>query len=213
MIITFCGHSKLYNTDIIKDRLYCDKTDGLSRRSAQTTIYTIIHAFTRLIAPILAFTSEEIWSFLPHTDKEDVRSVLLSDMPTAIDLPDDPEFLKKWENISYLRELAQKALEQKRTDKVIGSSLEAELIIYPQKESFDFWNSVTSILSEVCLVSNVLVSQTGEGETKADDGSISISVKKAETQKCERCWSYRETVGSSDKHPTLCKRCVEVLED
>lgn len=199
--------------DIIKDRLYCDKTDGLSRRSAQTTIYTIIHAFTRLIAPILAFTSEEIWSFLPHTDKEDVRSVLLSDMPKAIDLPDDPEFLKKWENISYLRELAQKALEQKRTDKVIGSSLEAELIVYPQKESFDFWNSVTSILSEVCLVSNVLVSQTGEGETKADDGSISISVKKAETQKCERCWSYRETVGSSDKHPTLCKRCVEVLED
>lgn len=199
--------------DIIKDRLYCDKTDGLSRRAAQTTIYTIIHAFTRLIAPILAFTSEEIWSFLPHTDKEDVRSVLLSNMPTAIDLPDDPEFLKKWENISYLRELAQKALEQKRTDKVIGSSLEAELIIYPQKESFDFWNSVTSILAEVCLVSNVLVSQTGEGETKADDGSISISVKKAETQKCERCWSYRETVGSSDKHPTLCKRCVEVLED
>ncbi len=199
--------------DIIKDRLYCDKTDGLSRRAAQTTIYTIIHAFTRLIAPILAFTSEEIWSFLPHTDKEDVRSVLLSDMPTAIYLPDDPEFLKKWENISYLRELAQKALEQKRTDKVIGSSLEAELIVYPQKESFDFWNSVTSILSEVCLVSNVLVSQTGEGETKADDGSISISVKKAETQKCERCWSYRETVGSSDKHPTLCKRCVEVLED
>lgn len=199
--------------DIIKDRLYCDKTNGLSRRAAQTTIYTIIHAFTRLIAPILAFTSEEIWSFLPHTETEDACSVLLSDMPTAIDLPDDPEFLKKWENISYLRELAQKALEQKRTDKVIGSSLEAELIVYPQKESFDFWNSVTSILSEVCLVSNILVSQTGEGETKADDGSISISVKKAETQKCERCWSYRETVGSSDKHPTLCKRCVEVLED
>ena len=199
--------------DIIKDRLYCDEKNSRSRRAAQTTIYQIIHALTRLIAPILAFTSEEIWAYLPHTEQEQgMQSVLFCDMPVGVSLPEDPEFLKKWEQIGLLRELVKKALEEKRAAKIIGSSLEAELFLYSSDEKAAFYQSIQSLLADVFLVSQVTACQNGEGEFKAEDGTISVSVKKSKLGKCERCWSYRQSVGSCAEHPTLCKRCVDVLK-
>ena len=199
--------------DIIKDRLYCDEKNSRSRRAAQTTIYQIIHALTRLIAPILAFTSEEIWAYLPHTEQEQgMQSVLFCDMPVGVSLPEDPEFFKKWEQIGLLRELVKKALEEKRAAKIIGSSLEAELFLYYSDEKAAFYQSIQSLLADVFLVSQVTACQNGEGEFKAEDGTISVSVKKSKLGKCERCWSYRQSVGSCAEHPTLCKRCVDVLK-
>lgn len=197
--------------DIIKDRLYCEAPDSKLRRSAQTVMYMILSAISRLVAPILSFTADEIWSYMNHSKDENPESVFLNDMPTKSGLSFDDEFISKWEFIYSLRIDAKKALELKRADKVIGSSLEADLVI-TAGDSFDKLNAVKDILPAVFIVSRVEIARDGDAEFTGETTGLGFTVKRASGEKCERCWAYSDTVGHSHEHPTLCERCAATVK-
>lgn len=196
--------------DIIKDRLYCEAVDSKVRRSAQTAMYMILSALARLIAPILSFTADEIWSYMKHSASENPESVFLNDMPKASGLTFSDDFKSKWEYIYNLRVDAKKALELKRAEKVIGSSLEASVTI-TAGDSYDKLEAVKELLPAVLIVSKVEIEKDGAPEFTGDTTGLGFTVKKAEGKKCERCWIYSDEVGCSHDHPTLCKRCAETV--
>lgn len=195
--------------DAAKDRLYVESSSSATRRAAQTTIYNILHTLTRLIAPILAFTSDEIWKFMPHRAGDDTRNVIFNDFPKAAGISDN-EFMARWEKIHKVRDDIKKALEIARTAKVIGASLESEVTVFAKGEMYDFLKSAEDMLSTVFIVSKVNLENAEGGEFKGDTG-IGVTVKHAEGEKCERCWTYSETVGESVEHPTLCSRCAAII--
>lgn len=199
--------------DIIKDRLYCENENSLTRKAAQTTIYRVIDALTRLITPILAYTSDEIWRHMPHKSEDDVRGPIFNDMPQKSGITFDDAFTAKWETIYELREDAKKALEIKRAEKVIGSSLEAKLTLHCSDKLYDFALENAQQLADIFIVSALEVKNDGEGDFTGEIENLSITVQKADGDKCERCWIYSTSVGESAEHPTLCDRCVGVLEE
>lgn len=207
----FCGvdMSTLY-LDILKDRLYCEGADSVKRRSAQTTVYTILDALTRMLAPILAFTSEEIWGYMPHKKAEDTESVLFNEMYKEIQSNVDEAFVQRWDTIIEVRNDVQKALEIKRAEKQIGKSLEAKVTLYCDGELNELLSQEKD-LAQLFICSQVEV-KNGTGEFNGEMQNLSITVENADGQKCERCWMYSETVGKQPKHETLCERCAEVLD-
>jgi len=197
--------------DILKDRLYVEKTDGQLRRSAQTAIYEILCNLTLLLAPVLAFTAEEIWQYIPESSKYNKESVMLNDMPKVVNGLATDEFMAKWERIHLLRDDVNKALEAARAAKIIGKSLEAKVTLTCEGELYDFVNSVSDMLPTVFIVSDVEL-RKGAAEAAEDTAAgISVQVAKASGEKCERCWMYSETVGTNPDHPTLCARCASVI--
>ncbi len=194
--------------DIIKDRLYCEKVDSLTRRAAQTTMYRILDTVAKLIAPILSFTAEEIWGFMPHSKNDDTESIFLNEMTEKTGITCDEAFTAKWDNIYAIREAVNKKLEEKRNEKLIGKSLEAKVVITCKTDALaEQYAAMADTLKDVLIVSAVEVAQ---GETGDED--VAYTIEKAEGCKCERCWCYSETVGKIELHPTLCKRCAEVVE-
>lgn len=199
--------------DILKDRLYCEAPDSLSRRAAQTTIYRILSAISRLIAPIMSFTADEIWSYIPHSENDNPESIFLNDMPTKSGISVTDEFVEKWNLIAAIREDAKKALELKRAEKVIGASLEADLHIYADDDKFEKISALTDELPSLLIVSRAEVfNNSADGEFKGDLEGVSFTVTKASGEKCERCWSYSDTVGTFSDHPTLCERCRNTIK-
>ena len=194
--------------DIIKDRLYCEAPNSELRRSAQTAMYIILSALARLIAPIIPFTADEIWKYIPHSASDNTESVFLNDMPNVTGVEVTPEFEEKWERISALRDDVKKALELKRAEKVIGSSLEACVTLNPADSFFD---GSEKLLETVFIVSKVVIDSSAETEFKGEATGIGISVTRAEGEKCERCWTYSDTVGKCADHPTLCERCARTV--
>ncbi|MEE5992109.1 MAG: isoleucine--tRNA ligase [Oscillospiraceae bacterium] len=193
--------------DIIKDRLYCEKIDSPTRRAAQTTMYIILDTLTRMIAPILSFTGEEIWQNLPHKSFDNAQSVFLNQFNGKTGISADEAFTAKWNEIYAVREAVNKKLEEKRNEKVIGKSLEAKVIItVADEKTAERLNSYTE-LKDVFIVSAVEI-QTGE---VSGDTGMNITIEKASGNKCERCWCYSEEVGKITLHPTLCKRCAGVV--
>lgn len=191
--------------DIIKDRLYCEKEDSLERRAAQTTMYRILSAITRLIAPILSFTAEEIWSYLPHAASDDAQSVFLNEMPKTSGISEGEAFLEKWNLIYQTRLEANKVLEEKRNEKLIGKSLEACVTIaVADEKQYETLSAAVDVLAKVLIVSEVHVE-------KAESGETAYTVTRAEGGKCERCWMYLKSVGTNAEHPTLCARCAAVI--
>ena len=197
--------------DILKDRLYCEKSDSTLRRAAQTVMYKVLSAISRLVAPILSFTADEIWGYIPHSVKDNTKSIFLNDMPEKSGISVTEEFKDKWNLIYELRDEAKKALEIKRNEKIIGKSLEADVEIYADGDLFDKINAVASLLPEIFIVSRVEVLK-GEGEFKGDMDGVSLSVRKASGEKCERCWIYSDDIGHDHDHPTLCARCASVVK-
>ncbi len=199
--------------DCIKDRLYCDGTNSVERKSAQTVIYTILSGISRLLAPIMSFTAEEIWKYLPHSSSDDVNSIYLNEMPTKIELSVNEEFISRWETIYNLREDVKKALEIKRADKIIGSSLEADVQILCDENAYSLIKDLSEKinLANVFIVSNLTISSGKDGEFTGDFAGISINIEKSEGEKCERCWTYSKSVGEDKNHPTLCARCAKVI--
>ena len=192
--------------DIIKDRLYCEPENSVARRAAQTTIYRILSALTRLIAPILSFTAEEIWSYLPHAASDDAKSVFLNEMPKASGLTEDADFMAKWDLIYQTRMEANKVLEEKRNEKLIGKSLEAKVTIAVADDAqYTVLSEAADILAKVLIVSVVSV-------VKAESGETTYTVERAAGEKCERCWMYLDSVGKNAAHPTLCARCASVVD-
>lgn len=198
--------------DIIKDRLYCDSVNSISRRAAQTAMYKILSAITRLVAPIMSFTADEIWSYIPHSSNENAKSVFLNDMPEKSNIAVDDEFTAKWDLIAELREDVKKALEIKRADKVIGKSLEADVILYADEEKAQAISKFTDELPEIFIVSKVEL-KDGKGEFSGELEGVTIDVIAATGEKCERCWKFSESVGTHDDHPTLCDRCHSVITE
>lgn len=192
--------------DVLKDRLYVEGTDSKSRRAAQTVIYTILSAMTRLIAPILPFTAEEIWQYLPSREGMDSGSVMFNGMPEEAYIELDKDFNERWEFILSLRERVKKSLEEAREQKIIGSSLEAKVKLSCPQKLFDAAKAVEGLLAQVLIVSDV--------EMALKDGieEIEVQTLKADGEKCERCWVYSQSVGESAEHPTLCSRCAGILK-
>jgi len=190
--------------DVIKDRLYC--ADDHSRRCAQTALYRILVDFTKLLAPILCFTSQEIWSYIPKLDgMKDY--VVFEQMPEAKAAADEA-FEAKWDRIMAIRDDVKKVLEQARADKVIGSALEAGLTLYCSKEVYDFLNAIPmDELADLFIVSHVDLVE-GEGGVKGLVEGLGVSAAHAAGNKCLRCWKYETTVGEDG----LCPRCAKVLK-
>ena len=190
--------------DVIKDRLYC--ADDHARRCAQTALYRILVDFTKLLAPILCFTSQEIWSYIPKLDgMKDY--VVFEQMPEAKAAADEA-FEAKWDRIMAIRDDVKKVLEQARADKVIGSALEAGLTLYCSKEVYDFLNAIPmGELADLFIVSHVDLVE-GEGGVKGLVEGLGVSAAHAAGNKCLRCWKYETTVGEDG----LCPRCAKVLK-
>ena len=202
--------------DIIKDRLYTEGTNSIERRSAQTVMTEILVTLTKMIAPILSFTAEEIWETLPEVLK-DKESVFLTDWYKENDEYLNPEIENKWVEIIKVRKEANKSLEKARQgkDRIIGNSLDAKVMLHStdaEIQKFLVENreklELALIVSEVEVVENIDETFT-KGEEATD---LYIKVFHAEGEKCERCWKYSKEIGKDPEHPTLCPRCTSVLK-
>ena len=189
--------------DVIKDRLYC--ADDHARRCAQTALYRILVDFTKLLAPILCFTSQEIWSYVPKMPGMQ-EYVVFEQMPEA-KAPAGQAFTEKWNRIMAIRDDVKKVLEQARTDKMIGSSLEAALTLYCNEELYGFLNAIPmDEMADLFIVSQVRLEQ-GEGGVKGLVEGLGVQAAHAAGNKCLRCWKYEASVGENG----LCPRCAKVL--
>ena len=212
-VYNFCviDLSNLY-LDVIKDRLYCEGASSPERRSAQTALYVILDGMTRLIAPILAFTSDEIWAAMPHAASDNGESVLLNDMPDASPaLALDESAAGRWDKLISLRDAVNKALENARKAGVLKKNQDAEIRLWVSEEDAAFLKDVD--LATLCIVSKVeVLTGDGEGET-AEDCLVpaTIAVTLSDAPKCFRCWNHNGHVGEDHDHAELCPRCAAVV--
>jgi len=206
--------------DIIKDRLYCDKAQSISRRSAQTTIYTILDALVRLLTPVLAFTAEEIWALMPHRNGAEKQSVLYNPMPEPnIGYSLTQEQTAMWESILSLRSDVYKALEIARINKVIGKSLEAEVTMhFNDTAAAAFEKIAENDYKALFIVSDVHINtgtdkmfDKAEIHAGSEFPGVSVAVGASKKPKCVRCWKHDTDVGINENHPELCPRCVDVV--
>lgn len=202
--------------DIIKDRLYCEERDGLKRRSAQTALYLILDTMTKMFAPILAFTCDEIWLAMPHREGDDVRNVVLNEMnkPFTEYALDDDE-MAKWDALISVRNDVNGVLEAARGAKRIGKPLEASVTLHAKGASKQTVERISDMnLSELFIVSECLISDEDETDPAAvvGDGSynsgLTVSVKEAPGTKCPRCWMHST---KADPETGLCPRCAAVV--
>ena len=184
--------------DILKDRLYVRKSDGQLRRSAQTALYEVTTTLAKLMAPIASFLAEETYSFTLGKEKE---SVFLEKFPATNKAWVNNEVLATFEVFQKIRTEALKNLEELRKNKVIGSGLEAQLVITAEGEDLKVLELLKDSLTEFFIVSQVTLK----------NGPLHIEAKKADGEKCIRCWSYNTNINSSTKHPGVCPKCVEAL--
>ena len=194
--------SKLY-IDITKDRSYVETPTSKTRRAVQTAMYTVLSMITRILAPLLTFTADEIWRAMPHIASEDARSVLLNDIPTYDESLTFPEIKAHWDHLFELRDDVMKELETARANKLIGKSLEAQLHIAASGEQYAVLDSFRDQLAAIFIVSAVSL-ESGEGEMK-------VTVEPASGEKCDRCWMFTED-GETTEDGHLCARCMETVK-
>jgi len=201
--------------DIIKDRLYCDEKDGLPRRSAQTALWLILDTMTKLFAPILAFTCDEIWQAMPHRAEDDGRNVVLNEMnqPFAEYGLDDMT-VTRWDALQSLRSDVNVVLESARAEKRIGKALEAQITLRPQDGNAEalLTQFAGMDLSDLFIVSEVKKEKGDTGVAGSNFPNIFVEVAPAEGGKCERCWKHDPLIGQHKAHATLCPRCAAVVE-
>lgn len=201
--------------DVIKDRLYCDATQGASRRAAQTTIYRILDALVRMLSPILCFTADEIWKAMPHGETEDTRNAAYNEMPCPDASLSLSEALRtQWDRLIAFRDDVNRALEQARNEKSIGKPLEASVTVYTDAGNASFLNSCGQDLADLCIVSELTVTEaSGDGMDSEYFPGLKIAVERTGNAKCLRCWKQVKSVGSDATHPALCDRCAQVVKD
>jgi isoleucyl-tRNA synthetase len=200
--------------DVLKDRLYISGAKSRGRRSAQTVIWRIGEALVRLLAPITTFTSEEVWRYLPKIDGRD-ESVHLAMFPSTADIlrseagePNDARE-KDWETLRSMRDEVLKSLEEARNAKLIGTGLEAQVQLTASDSIYALLKRYENQLRYLFIVSTVTLAQGAGNGT----GGVKVEVKKADGQKCERCWNYSTHVGDDKTYPTVCERCSAVLKE
>lgn len=190
--------------DILKDRLYTSGADSHPRRAAQTALHHILQSVTMLIAPVLSFTAEEIWSTLQSDKEESVFLHGYQDLPRPAD---GDELRLRWKRLREIRAVALKEIEERRTAGEIGSSLQAELEFTANPEDLKLLASLADDLRFVVITSRA----TANGTSSPDGEAVTCRVNASASPKCERCWHYRADVGSDAAHPTICGRCVSNL--
>ncbi|MBA5862074.1 MAG: isoleucine--tRNA ligase [Nitrospira sp. CR1.1] len=197
--------------DILKDRLYTFRKDSPLRRGSQTVLFEIVVALTKLMAPVLSFTAEEIWRTLPESVRAEANaeSVHIAMFPEVDPRWADPTLAQRWERLLEVRTAAQAALEVKRREKVIGAPLEARVVIEADASAYEFLKGYGQDLSSFFIVSEVVLNAVAP---VPGSSGFAITVEKATGAKCERCWNYRSAVGASADHPTLCDRCIEAVQ-
>jgi isoleucyl-tRNA synthetase len=201
--------------DVLKDRLYISAPKSQARRSAQTAVWRIGEALVRLLAPIMSFTCEEIWPYLPKVAAR-AQSVHLAQFPlTAEILGDvaipttDSKSDEEWVSLRAVRDEVLKALEEARNNKLIGTGLEAQVAITASDPVYSLLQRHASELRYLFIVSAVTLAQSSGNGT----GGVHVEVKKADGAKCERCWNYSTHVGEDKTYPTVCERCSAVLKE
>jgi len=200
--------------DIIKDRLYTSPATDPVRRDAQTVMFTILDAIVKIMAPILPFTADEIYKHMPK-ESDHKESIHLDDMAELNSEWEDKNLADIWENIRSLRGEVTKALEEARTHKLIGHPLDATIEIKlpdgPLKEQVE---NLNENLNDIFIVSSVVIvdSMDDNAYQAQEIEGLSIKVKKAAGEKCDRCWRFDKTIGMDVDHPTACARCATALK-
>ncbi len=217
--------------DVLKDRLYTFKSDSLERRAAQWVLSHILSVMTRLMAPILSFTAEEVWQSMQQRAegreqraKNIEESVFLSSFPEIDKRYYDKELEKRWEELFLLRDEVNKALEVKRAERFIGNSLEAKVVLYIGESKGQDAKSMEQkykilidqyreFLPTFFIVSAVEIADKSlDGSYKSTEiEGLEIKIEKAPGEKCQRCWNWSEMVGSFKEAPEICERCYKVI--
>jgi isoleucyl-tRNA synthetase len=223
--------------DITKDRLYTSAPKSAARRSAQTALNYIADALARLLAPVLSFTADEIWENLPEVrlaaagmktvddgvaggGAAEVGSVVdegftvppsvhVAEFPVVLSAEREAGLLERWARLFEVRDVVLRALEEARTAKLIGSSLEAHVRLEARRSTFELLESYRGELRYLFIVSQVSLTLL---EAEADE-DIRVTVERASGAKCERCWNYSTLVGTFTRYPAACERCVEALAE
>ncbi|MDD2388370.1 MAG: isoleucine--tRNA ligase [Desulfobacterales bacterium] len=200
--------------DILKDRLYTSPAKSAERRSAQTAIYEILNSVVRLMAPVLSFTAEEIWKYMPNREGKE-ESVHFALMPELDERWKNDELAAKWQQILDVRGEITKALEAARAAKRIGHALDADVTISVNETMHDALAPYADELRAICIVSNAtLVKNKSLGEeafVSEEVEGLCVLVQHAQGSKCERCWIHDSTVGTDPQNPTICSRCCKAL--
>lgn len=212
-IHNFCAvDMSAFYLDVLKDRLYTSGPCSLERRSAQTAMYEILITLVKLFAPVLTFTAEEVWQYLPEEGKEEI-SIFLTTLPEVKQEYLNSELEARWDRILELKKDVAKALEIARQEKTIGQSLEAAVEVYLKEEDYQFFVQYTPVLKDVFITSQVIL-VAGEAPAASHQGELAaVVVKSASGEKCPRCWSYSESIGQDVEHPTLCPRCAGAVKE
>ncbi len=199
--------------DILKDRLYTSAPESLDRRSSQTVMYMLLDNMARLMAPVLSFTSEEIWIYMPGR-KESVESIHLEQFPKVNEMFRDKDLAAKWDQLIKVRGEITKALEEARVKKVIGHSLDAAVTLSVDNDLYDELYPYADEMRTIFIISkaSLVKNQTFENAYISDDlEGLSILVEPASGEKCERCWMHDESVGTDTAYSTICERCLDVV--
>ena len=218
-VYNFCTTelSKLY-IDITKDRMYAELQNSEARRAAQTAMFSALDTLTRLIAPLLAFTADEIWQAMPHRAADNAEHVILNEMPALCKDWECPEIETHYENLFRIRDDVMKALETARADKVIGKSLDADLVIYADGENYALLDSFRAELPTLFIVSAVYLNRKDGGEADAlcGESGLTVKVQPAAGERCDRCWNYsaectQDEAAEGEESAHVCPRCAAVL--
>jgi isoleucyl-tRNA synthetase len=201
--------------DVLKDRLYTKAAKDKSRRSGQTAVWKITSALVRLATPILVFTSEEIWKYLPKASGEP-ESVHMALFPEEAELRTGiaPAKANAWELLGRVRGEVLKALEAARNEKRINSGLEAKVLLNADLELKAKLKHYLPQLPGLFIVSQVELMSAGAGDFRSETApSLEVTVQRADGKKCERCWNYSTHVGENPRYPTICERCSEAIAE
>jgi isoleucyl-tRNA synthetase len=201
--------------DILKDRLYTSAPGSNGRRSAQTVMHTILGSVARIMAPILPFTSEEIWKSMPASEGKE-ESVHIALLPAVVEEWKDERLAERWKKVIEVRQEVTKALEEARVKKLIGHSLDASVSISAENDLFKLLDGYADELKTVFITSRVVLSENGKlpGALESKDiKGLYIKVDAAPGKKCERCWTYDPSVGNISDEPGVCKRCRDELAE
>jgi isoleucyl-tRNA synthetase len=218
LIYNFCViEMSSFYFDALKDRLYTASKGSHLRRSSQTVLHDILVVLTKIVAPILSFTAEEVWGYVNGHAKNGAASVHLAEWPMLTREYIDPSLEEKWEKMIEVRKAVLKVLEDMRQAKEIGNGLEARVMLYADEpELARFLEEFKRDLASIFIVSEVELAKEKKSDDnyKKSDTITALFVKAAPARgtKCERCWCFSETVGKDSTHPTICVKCIDAVQ-
>ncbi|MBC1649092.1 isoleucine--tRNA ligase [Listeria booriae] len=198
--------------DFAKDVVYIEAADSKDRRAMQTVFYEAVVTLTKLLAPILPHTADEVWS---HLGNQEEASVHLSEMPEVKHYQDTEAITAKWDQFMQIRDVVQKALEEARNEKIIGKSMLAKVTLFADDEAKELFDSLEGDFAQLLIVSDfeLVAGLDAAPEGAVKDQHVAVAVTVAEGETCERCRVVKKDVGVDANHPTLCKRCAEIVTE